>query len=221
MYIDSASMSDIKEVSSFFVLEGITTNPTLMAREEGSRYEQLKKIFSLSPKRLFVQLVGETSEEMLVDLDSLLSEVHFLDPDHVVELGIKVGLHLEGLKAIQAIVSDYPHLPILGTAIYSSSQGIMGALAGCHYLAPYVNRMEKEDVDPYEVIDQIKSFIVNRGLDTQILAASFKDTTQVMRALDSGADSCTLSLELFKEMVNHPLAMKAMEVFNQDGLKLK
>lgn len=221
MYIDSASVNDIKEGLSLGCVEGVTTNPTLLAKEGRSRQASLKEIFTLKPAIVFVQIIGETKEEMLADLDSLLSEVHFIDPDKNVKLGVKIPVCVEGLKALKVIRQDYPELVTLGTAIYSASQGILGVDVGFDYLAPYVNRMEKEGIDPFEAISQIKDYVLDKEYETKILAASFKEVEQVMKAYDSGADTCTLSLDLLEAMLEVPVALKAIKVFNEDGLKIK
>ncbi len=214
MYIDTANLSEIEKALATGVIQGVTTNPTILKRENKSRLEQIEEIMALEPKILFVQLVGNNKGDLLADFDSLWQ----LKREKNYNLGIKVPINMIGLEVVKAIKDFAPDCKILGTVIYSADQVILASLAGCDMVAPYVNRMQNNSIDAYAEIAKMRNFIDDRKLKTEILAASFKNTAQVSDALYYGADSCTLPYAIFEQMVNKDTAMKATAVFNQDAL---
>lgn len=213
MFIDTANLEEIKLALKTGTVKGVTTNPTILKKVGKKREEQISDILSLGIKRLYVQTLGETAEEMFSDYKILKS----IGEKHNTKLGIKVPLSIEGLEAVARIKQDDRNVSILGTAIYSADQGIMGAIAGCDLLAPYVNRMQNNSIDSIAEISKMREFIDSRGLDTQILAASFKNSNQVVDSLVNGAHTCTIPYEIMVQMMNKDVAINAIRVFNQDG----
>lgn len=216
MYLDTANLKQISDALETGVLKGVTTNPTILYKEGKPRAEQLKAIDELGAPILYAQLVGDTEEEMLADYEELKK----LGEELTNELGVKIPVTYIGLKVIRKVKEMDPDRKVLGTAIYSSDQVILGALAGCDYVAPYFNRMENNATNPVVEIEKMRLFIDDRGLDTKILAASFKNASQVVNALVAGAHTCTIDYSVFKQMVNKDVALKAVDVFNQHGRDL-
>lgn len=215
MYLDTANIEEIKEALCTGLITGVTTNPSILKKGEKNREGQIADIVSLGIDDIFVQVVGLDSEEMYSDFLCLNS----LGKKLGVKLGIKVPLTFEGLKAIKKIKDFDKSTRVLGTAIYTADQGILGALAGCDMLAPYVNRMENNSVNPFDEIEKMRLVIDDRDLDTTILAASFKNASQVVNVLVSGSHDATIPMDILKSMVNKDVAIKAVEVFNQHGLE--
>jgi len=108
-------------------------------------------------------------------------------------------------------------LPLLGTAIYSAEQAILAGIAGCDFVAPYINRMENNAIDPYAVIASTRRYYDNHAIPCQIMGASFKNTQQILHALDAGAHTCTLPPDLLHAMLEKPLVEAAIRAFNADG----
>ncbi len=217
MYLDTANLDEIKEAMKTGVIAGITTNPTILKKEGKPRFEQIDSIMALNPPILFVQVIGDTTEELFEDflkIDSYAKERNY-------SIGVKVPMSFMGLECVKKIKQANPEMVVLGTAIYSADQVILSALAGCDLVAPYVNRMYNNAIDAMGEINKMKTFIVDRGLDTEILAASFKNTNQVTEALMSGADTCTIPFDLFKQMIDKELAIGAIKVFNEHGRELE
>lgn len=212
MFLDTANVFEIQRYQKSGLFEGVTTNPTILSREHKNRNSQINELLQLGFSLVFVQLLGETLEEFKVDFEQLQKEWQ-----NETALGVKVPLNLGGLEFIHYIKQQYPEKKVLGTAIYSADQAILGSLAGCDYLALYVNRMEDNNLDPFESIAQTRKFIESRKLKTQIMAASFKNTNQIIHALDSGAHTVTIPPNLFEQMVNKKLAESAIKQFNEDG----
>lgn len=213
MYIDTANLEEIKLSLETGLIKGVTTNPSILKKEERPREEQIKDIYKLGVDELFVQLVGDNAEEMFEDYLKIKDIEEKLNK----KIMLKVPLILEGIKAIKKIKEIDKSRKILGTAIYSADQGIMGAISGCDYLAPYVNRMKNNSINPIDEILKMRTFIDARGLDTKILAASFKNTEQITESLINGSHTCTISYDLLVQMLDKDLALNAVTVFNRDA----
>ena len=214
MFLDTANINDINKYMKTGVLKGVTTNPTILLKENINRFKQIENILGTNTELLFVQLVGDTLEELCEDYENL-KNIRGCN-----KIAYKVPINLVGLEVVNKIKADNPKTIVLGTAIYSADQAILAALAGCDYVAPYVNRMSNNNINPFEEISKMRSFYEDRNLDCKILAASFKNTNQILDALEAGAHTCTIPSDLFKQMVNKDLAINAIKVFNEDGQKL-
>lgn len=212
MFLDTANVQEIQKYKNTGLIKGITTNPTILAREKMSREKQIDSLLHEELPMLFVQLVGESFSELREDFDNL-----FAGGDLKRQIEIKIPLNFSGLEMIRFIKERHPNKKILGTAIYSADQAIIGALASCDYLAIYVNRMENNNLNPYEAIAQTKKFIDERNLNTRIMGASFKNTNQVIKAFDAGAHTVTIPADILEQMINKELAVSAIHRFNEDG----
>ena len=217
MFIDTANLSQIKEMLQFNQFEGVTTNPKLLLKEGQPRFEQLTKIRALKPGVLFVQLVGDTKDELLADYHELRRR--FPDTDDT-RMAFKVPLFEPGYQAISAIRDEKPDECLLGTAVYSTRQGFMACVVDCDYIAPYVNRMEQLDIDPYKLIAETHSFYQSTDTHIKIMGASFKNASQVMAAIKAGAANVTISYDIFKQLMTNAAANDAIRVFNEEGRQL-
>ena len=217
MFIDTANLSQIKEMLQFNQFEGVTTNPKVLLKEGQPRFEQLTKIRALKPGVLFVQLVGDTKDELLADYHELRRR--FPDTDDT-RMAFKVPLFEPGYQAISAIRDEKPDECLLGTAVYSTRQGFMACVVDCDYIAPYVNRMEQLDIDPYKMIAETHSFYQSTDTHIKIMGASFKNASQVMAAIKAGAANVTISYDIFKQLMTNAAANDAIRVFNEEGRQL-
>ncbi|MBM6440758.1 transaldolase [Lacticaseibacillus rhamnosus] len=217
MFIDTANLSQIKEMLQFNQFEGVTTNPKLLLKEGQPRFEQLTKIRALKPGVLFVQLVGDTKDELLADYHEVRRR--FPDTDDT-RMAFKVPLFEPGYQAISAIRDEKPDECLLGTAVYSTRQGFMACVVDCDYIAPYVNRMEQLDIDPYKMIAETHSFYQSTDTHIKIMGASFKNASQVMAAIKAGAANVTISYDIFKQLMTNAAANDAIRVFNEEGRQL-
>ena len=217
MFIDTANLSQIKEMLQFNQFEGVTTNPKLLLKEGQPRFEQLTKIRALKPGVLFVQLVGDTKDELLADYHELRRR--FPDTDDT-RMAFKVPLFEPGYQAISAIRDEKPDECLLGTAVYSTRQGFMACVVDCDYIAPYVDRMEQLDIDPYKMIAETHSFYQSTDTHIKIMGASFKNASQVMAAIKAGAANVTISYDIFKQLMTNAAANDAIRVFNEEGRQL-
>ncbi|WP_238886066.1 transaldolase family protein [Clostridium sp. YIM B02551] len=214
MFLDTANINEIKEISALGFFKGVTTNPTLLLKEKKNREVIINEIYEAYPKMLFVQAVGETHDEIYNDCKRILQ----IDSTRIV---LKIPATVEGMKVITSIKRENRYTPILATAVCSVEQGIISVLAGCDYIAPYVNRMESNNINPYEVINKIRKYIDENKVDTKIVAASFKNPNQVNDAIFSGAHTVTIPYDILNQMLNKQLVVASVDKFNKDGYELE
>ncbi|MEI3607404.1 transaldolase family protein [Pseudogracilibacillus sp. SE30717A] len=215
LYLDTANIDELKKAMQLNILNGVTTNPSILLKEGKQREEMIQEILSVTTGEVFVQTEGMTVEEICKDAETILNT---FQSDRI---ALKIPAHFEGIQAISKMKDTYPNVNVLATAIYSAEQGLLAALAGCEYIAPYVNRMENNNINPYEVIANIHQIFNDQQIQTKILAASFKNTNQIVHILAAGAHTATISFELFEAMANKGLAIEAIEKFNSDAAKLR
>ncbi len=187
LMLDTANIEDLRRGISDWPIVGVTSNPSILKREGNiDVYERLSAIKALCGNRrsLHVQVVSETADE-------IVDEAHYILRRLGSDVFIKIPVSAEGLPAIKRLSAE--GVNITATAIYSALQGILAVLAGAKYIAVYYNRMENNCTDPNLVIREIRSFIDNSESDAKILAASFKNVSQVMEAYTNGAQSATVA----------------------------
>jgi len=208
--IDSVNLVQVLYALENFPITGITSNPTILKKEgDIDAIEHLKTIKSLKPENcsLHIQVVSTQT-------DDIIKEAKYIAEIFGKDIYIKIPANVEGISAIKQLSKE--GFNITATAVYSSYQGIMSALAGAKYIAVYYNRMEINKIDPNKVIKEIKTFIDNAKLDAKILGASFKRTEQIMNAFTSGCQSVTVSFDLLKEGLSLPIIEDAIKKFKED-----
>ncbi|KHK15792.1 putative fructose-6-phosphate aldolase [Listeria monocytogenes SHL005] len=212
MFLDTGNLEEIKKAlkkKQFPFFEGVTTNPTILLKENRPRKTH---IGSIQAKVVFVQAAGLTEEEIWEDV----LRIQAIEPAEGTVIGLKIPAHEAGIKVIAKVRANFPNEIILATAIFSSEQGYIAALSGADYLAPYYNRMEVSGLDAAKTIEELRYVLDLQGLeDVKIMGASFKNSRQIMQALASGADTVTIGYDLFLQMMNKPLALESIEKFNE------
>ncbi|MDT0013881.1 transaldolase family protein [Listeria cossartiae] len=209
MFLDTGNLEEIKKALQFPFFEGVTTNPTILLKENQPRKTQIANI---SAKLVFVQAAGLTEDEIWEDV----ARIQAIEPAKGTTIGLKIPAHEDGIKVIAKVRAEFPEAIILATAIFSSEQGYIAALSGADYLAPYYNRMEVSGLDAAKTIEELRFVLDLQGLeDVKIMGASFKNSRQIMQALVSGADTVTIGYDLFLQMMNKPLALESIEKFNE------
>ncbi|WP_244444923.1 transaldolase family protein [Oceanobacillus jeddahense] len=215
LYLDTANLEQIKKASQVGIIQGVTTNPTILLKENVQRETIVKEILKLTDGTVFVQTEGETVQELITDAEEILSA--FKDP----RIALKIPAHLEGIEAMKQIKTQKAEAVILATAIYSTEQNVLAALAGADFVAPYINRMQNNRIDAYKVIKETRKIYDDQQLKTKILAASFKNTGQIIETLCAGSHTVTIPFDLFQNMADKDLAIGAIKQFNGDASTLK
>jgi len=211
LFLDTANIEQIKHAEQTGIIQGVTTNPTILLKENIQRETIIKDILQATSGIVFVQTIGETTAEIIEDATVILAT--FQDK----RVALKIPAHLDGIQAIKELKTTYPDVAILATAIYATEQNLLAALAGADYVAPYINRMQNNRIDAYNVIAETRKIYDDQKLQTKILAASFKNTGQIIETLSKGAHTVTIPYELLVAMANKELALGAIKQFNKDA----
>jgi len=207
--IDTANIPEIKQCIEFFPIEGVTTNPTLVAQEKADFMELITGIRdAIGPDRLFlVQTRGETAEEILREA-YLLRDL--IGKNYVA----KIPMGKAGLKAVMALSRD--NFPTTVTAVCSRQQALLAAKAGASFVAPYVNRLDNICASGVELVCDVASMFDHYGLPCEVLAASFKNVQQVQDCAMGGCHGVTLKAEMFDALASHPLTDSGIAGFDKD-----
>lgn len=212
IFLDTASVSEIKKWVSTGLIDGVTTNPTLLSREEAKNpLVVLKEICDIVPGPVSAE-VTERGEDAMVEQGRFLSRI---SPNIVV----KVPLTVEGLRACRVLRMD--GIAVNVTLCFSLPQGILAMKAGATYLSPFIGRLEDHGEAPYELLEDLHVYCTdNSSMETQILAASIRSVDHAVKAIQSGAHVMTVPPSIFEKLYQHPLTEKGMEIFEKDWGKL-
>ena len=208
--LDTANIEDIKKYGAIVPLAGVTSNPSILKKEGNiDLFQHMKEIRSIiGPERsLHVQVVSQDFEGIMKDAEAILENI---DKD----IFVKVPVNAEGLKAIQALKKQ--GVNITATAIYSKFQAYLAIAAGADYIAPYFNRMENLNIDPIDAITSMAKEIERTNSKTKILAASFKNVSQVNHACECGAQAATMGVDIIQSALSMPSIQKAVNDFTSD-----
>ncbi len=205
-FLDTANLDEIREAASTGILDGITTNPSLIAKEGNSFEDQLLKICSIVEGPVSAEAVSRHAEGMVQEGRSLAS----IHPNIVV----KCPFTLEGLKATKALSDD--NIRVNVTLIFSVPQAIMAAKAGAYFVSPFVGRLDDISQDGMSLIGDIVTIFDNYDFSTEVLVASIRGPMHLVEAGRVGADICTLPHKVFIQLMKHPLTDIGIERFLKD-----
>lgn len=211
IFVDTANLKEIREAQAMGILDGVTTNPTLISKETGNYRDILKEICSIVPGPVSAEVVSTRFEEMVEEARSLAKIA-----DNIV---VKVPINLEGLKVIKKLTSEGIRVNV--TLIFSPTQALLAAKAGATFVSPFVGRMDDISQEGMDLIHQIVSIYDNYDIETEILAASIRHPIHVVQAALAGADIATLPFNVLDKLLNHPLTDIGMEKFRKDWEKVR
>lgn len=211
IFIDTANLDDIKKYASFGIVDGVTTNPSLLAKEGVSLEGRIKEIAKIVKGPISAEVVGETAEEMLKE-----GRVYAKWAKNVY---IKVPATLEGLKAVKQFHEEGIHTNV--TLIFSLTQAVLAAKAGASLVSPFVGRLDDIGEDGMKLIEEIVKAYENYGFNTYVLVASVRSTEHVKRAILTGANAATIPPSILGQLMDHPLTTKGIEKFLEDWNKVK
>ena len=209
LFLDTAIVSDIEERLPSGLIDGITTNPTLIKKSGRDPWSVYRDIVELGVDDLSVEVVGETSA-------NLITLALNVNENYGNVATIKLPCTMEGLKACK-------HLSTIGirvnmTLVFSESQAILCGLADATYISPFIGRMDDNSLSGLSLISDICSLYRKQQIKTKVLAASVRDVQSVGKAFEYGAHICTIPPKVFDRMVSHVLTDKGLEQFNRDFL---
>ncbi len=212
-FIDTADLAQIREANELGILDGVTTNPSLMAKVgiKGSEavYAHYKTICEIVDGDISAEVVG-TDFDTIVEEGKKLAAIH---PNIVV----KVPMIKDGIKALKWFTDN--GIRTNCTLIFSAAQAILAAKAGATYVSPFIGRIDDSNWDGVDLIAQISNIFTIQGFKTQILAASIRTSLHIVQCAEAGADVCTCPLEPILGMLKHPLTDLGLAKFLEDAKK--
>ena len=211
-FIDTADLSEIKEANDMGVLDGVTTNPSLMAREG-------VKDFNAHYQKICAIVDGDVSAEVIsTDFEGMLKEGLALAKLHE-NIIVKIPMIADGVKAIKALKAE--GIDTNCTLIFSPIQALIAAKAGAKYVSPFLGRLDDIGHDGMDLIHSIRAIFDNYAIDTQILAASIRHTLHVTQCAEAGADVATIPFKVIAQLIKHPLTDIGLAKFLADLAKNK
>ena len=211
LFLDTADVATIEEAYSTGLIDGLTTNPTLMMKSGEIPDKVYYELKHLGIKDISMEVVADTSQAMLEEASRLIG----LFGECVT---IKVPCTPEGLKACREMANQ--NIRVNVTLIFSAAQAILSAKAGATYVSPFVGRVYDQHWDGRHLIEEIADVFATHQIKTEVLAASIREPIQVTDAFRVGADICTISVPIFYQLYKHVLTDKGLEKFDQDWQKL-
>ena len=208
LYLDTASVADVERLARIFPIAGVTTNPSIIAARGESVWDVLPRLQKIvGPEgTLFAQTMSR-------DADGMVAEARRLSASFP-NIVVKIPVTAEGLVAIKALKKE--GITTLGTAVYSAAQGLLAALAGAKYIAPYVNRVDAQGGDGIRTVQELQSLLELHAPESMVLAASFKTPRQALDCLLAGCEAITLPIDVAQQMLNTPAVESAIDKFEQD-----
>ncbi len=213
-FIDTANLDQIKEAQDLGVLDGVTTNPSLMAKEGISGQENILNHY----KNICEIVDGDVSAEVIAtDYEGMIKEGEALAALHP-QIVVKIPMIKDGIKAIKYLTSK--GIRTNCTLVFSVGQALLAAKAGATYVSPFIGRLDDISTDGVELIAQIVEMYNYYGFETEVLAASIRHTMHIVQCLEAGADVATCPLSAILGLLNHPLTDIGLEKFLADYKKV-
>lgn len=213
IFVDTALIEEIREAAAWGILDGVTTNPSLMFKAgTANRKEQTLKIINIVQGSVSAEVISTEAEGMIEEAKEILSW-----SEHVY---VKIPTTPEGLKAMHT-VSQWPNGRINATLIFSANQAFLAAKAGASYASIFVGRLDDAGLDGLEVVQQTRQVFDNYGITCKILAASIRNTYHVTQSLMIGADILTMPFSILKKMAGSPFTDIGLQKFLEDWAKIE
>ena len=208
-FIDTANLGEIRAALDMGLIDGVTTNPSLMAREAADWRDVARDICTLVPGPVSLEVIALDAEGMIREARDLMQ--------HGPNVVVKVPMTAEGLKAVRILKSMDIETNV--TLIFSAAQALLAAKAGASYVSPFLGRLDDAGQAGMELVRQILAIFSNYGFSTQVIAASIRSPMHVLDAALAGAQISTIPYKILTQPLKHPLTDKGVESFLQDWKK--
>ncbi|MBO8165338.1 MAG: fructose-6-phosphate aldolase [Brevibacillus sp.] len=210
-FIDTANVAEIREIHEWGVLAGVTTNPSLVAKEGRDFFEALKEIIDIVDGPISAEVISTDAKGMIEEGEKLAS----LSKNIV----IKVPMTDEGLKAVKVFAKRKIKTNV--TLIFNANQALLAARAGATYVSPFLGRLDDIGYDGMQLISQVAEIFDIHDIDTEIIAASIRHPLHVTEAARQGAHIATIPYKVFKQIIKHPLTDSGLQKFLDDWAKMQ
>jgi transaldolase len=211
IFLDTANLEQIKEAASWGILDGVTTNPTLVSKENLKFKDLIKEICRIIAGPVSVECVSKLSKDIIKEA-RILSKI----AENVV---VKIPICIEGLKATKVLSKE--GIQVNTTLIFSPNQALLAAKAGTRYISPFIGRLDDVSQAGMELVEEIMAILNNYNFETEVIVASVRHPLHVVEAALIGADIVTIPFAVLEKMVAHPLTDVGMEKFLKDWGKVK
>jgi transaldolase len=210
-FLDTANLNEIKEIAGWGILDGVTTNPSLVSKENAAFDELIKEICQIVPGPVSVECVSTQAGDIINEAKGLAALA--------ANVVVKIPIGIEGLKATRALSQE--GIQVNTTLVFSPTQALLAAKAGSRYVSPFIGRLDDISQEGMQVVEQILAIFDNYGLVAEVIVASIRHPLHVVEAALLGADIVTLPFAVMEKLVKHPLTDIGMEKFLQDWSKVK
>jgi transaldolase len=210
-FIDTANLDQIREMQELGIIDGVTTNPTLLSREGADPNEQLKKICEIVEGPVSGEVIGLKTEEMVEEARELAS----LAPNIV----IKIPMTKDGIKAVKILESEGIKTNV--TLVFSQNQVLIAAKAGASYISPFIGRLMDNGQNEIDMLQETMDIINAYGFESEIIVASIRNARHVIEAAKMGAHIATIPFNVLEKMFKHPRTDQGLESFLKDWEKLQ
>lgn len=211
IFLDTANIEELKKGIAYGIVDGVTTNPSLIAKEDKEFIPLVKEILELVPGPVSVEVTADNAEDMIEE-----AKVYAAISDNVV---VKVPINLEGLKVVKALSALKIKTNV--TLIFSPSQALLAAKAGATYVSPFVGRIDDISGSGMGLVEEIVQMYDNYAIETEIIVASIRHPLHFVQAAMIGADVATIPFSTLSRLLSHPLTDIGMERFLKDWEKVK
>jgi transaldolase len=216
IFIDTANLDEIKEIASWGIVDGVTTNPTLLAKSGYSFNEIIDEIFKIVDGPISLEVVSEKADDMVKEAKDLINKVN---QNFRKNIAIKIPMTPEGLKAVKLMKKDKIKTNV--TLIFSANQALLAAKAGATFVSPFIGRLDDIGQEGMNIIEEIVDIFYNYDIKTEVIVASIRHPIHVIEAARIGADIATIPPAVIKKMVKHSLTDIGIKNFMSDWKKIK
>lgn len=216
IFVDTADLDEIKELASWGILDGVTTNPTLVAKSGRSFNEVISEIFKLVDGPISLEVVSEKADDMVKEAKQLVKKV---DPKYQKNVAIKVPMTPEGLKAVKKLSKEKIKTNV--TLVFSANQALLAAKAGATFVSPFIGRLDDIGQEGMRIVEEIMEVFCNYDIKTEVIVASIRHPIHVIEAARLGADIATVPPGIIRKMAKHSLTDKGIKAFLDDWKKVK
>ena len=211
-FLDTADVDEIREIAAWGILDGVTTNPSLIKKSGRDFKEVVREIAGICSGPISAEVTAMDTEGMLVQARQLKAEL----PENVI---IKIPCTPEGLAATKVLTDEGVDTNV--TLIFSASQALMAAKAGATYVSPFIGRIDDTGHDGMNLIAEIMETWEKYDVSTKVLAASIRRPTHVLQCMQLGAHTATMPAKIFRQLMKHPLTDKGLEGFMRDWAEVE
>ena len=211
IFLDTANVKSIEKYNELGVVDGITTNPTLLSKEKGNPIETMKKIVEIIEGPVSLEVVA-------IDYDKMLEESMKL-AKYGKNVVVKIPMTMDGLKVVHTLTKRGIKTNV--TLIFSANQALLAAKAGATYISPFIGRLDDIGAEGLNLVSEIVQIFASYDISTQLLVASVRHPLHVIEAAKMGADVVTLPPDILDKMMRHPLTDKGLDSFLSDWKKLE